>query len=770
MVKRETASNVNYAAADGLFAELISKLAKLNGDLDEKHLRAGYEFALSAHEGQLRRDGTPFIIHPLEVARTCADLNMDGDAIIAALLHDTVEDTNVKLNEIERNFGNGVAEMVDSLTKIMRIDLLARFTGRGKASGQASNLQKLFIAMTKDTRVIVIKLADRLHNMQTLVAMSEHQRQRISLETLEFYIPIARRLGLGLMVRELEDLVFAHLYPEEFSALQQAMEPVFKQYEQSINNMKKEIRKLLEKEGIQLSRIYGRRKHLYSIHRKMHKYMVSSDEVKQRISDLLAIRIIIVGGAYDCYRVLGLIHLKYKPIFDRFRDYVASPKNNGYRTLHTTVFDDEGFRVELQIRTEEMELEASKGIAAHWRYKETGAHREHMGKDDAWLDFIRELDEEHVDSKEFVESTRQEFQDQVLTLSPMGEVVSLPVDSTPIDFAYYIHTQLGHSIRGALVNGVNVPLDQKLDNGDIVEVIKGNDSDDQPRPEWLAMVASPKSTLKLRNYYKRRPRAERVQVGRTVLRSYITREGLYPLNLTANDKLLALLRRMPVRSIDELYDKVALGLFKCSEIVGELKEIHRSRVEMHEEREAKLGRATALETAPVDWAVELGVSLAGRKPLRKRAELMSCCTPVPGDRIYGVWERGNRRVSVHRVGCNVLQRDIEDSDLIELGWLKDDGERRYPTRIEIVSFNRVGLLFEAMRVLSRRNINLGGADFAVSPTVVSADRYAHFSLVIEVESVEELESCMSELAKLKDVQVVRRLFKAPQEAATEGQH
>lgn len=767
-MKRETTSSINYATADSLFAELVSNLAKLNGGLDESRLRAGYEFAISSHVGQLRRDGTPFIIHPLEVARTCADLNMDEDAIIAAFLHDTVEDTNVKLSDIERNFGSGVAEMVDSLTKIMRIDLLARFTGRGKASGQASNLQKLFIAMTKDTRVIVIKLADRLHNMRTLEAMSEHQRQRISLETLEFYIPIARRLGLGLMVRELEDLVFAHLYPEEFSALKAAMEPVFKQYEQSINNMMAEIRVLLEKEGIKLNRIYGRRKHLYSIHRKMHKYMVASDEVKQRISDLLAIRIIIVGEPYDCYRVLGLIHLKYRPIFDRFRDYVASPKNNGYRTLHTTVFDEEGFRVELQIRTEEMDLEASKGIAAHWRYKETGAHREHMGKDDAWLDFIRELDEERVDSKEFVESTRQEFQDQVLTLSPMGEVVSLPAGSTPVDFAYYIHTQLGHSIRGALVNGVSVALDYKLENGDIVEVIKGDDNDDQPRPEWLAIVASPKSTLKLRNYYKRRSRAERVQVGRSVLRSYITSEGLYPLNLTANDKLLALLKRMPVRSIDELYDKVALGLFKCSEIVNELKEIHRTRVELQEEREAKLGRAAGQETAPVDWAVELGISLAGGKPLRKRAEIMSCCTAVPGDRIYGVWERETRRVSVHRVGCDVLQRDIEDSDLIELGWLKDDSERRYPARIEIVSFNRVGLLFEAMRVLSSRNINLGGADFAVSPTVVSADRYAHFSLVIEVESVEELESCMDELAQLKDVQVVRRLYKAPPVAATEG--
>jgi GTP pyrophosphokinase len=409
-----------------------------------------------------------------------------------------------------------------------------------------------------------------------------------------------------------------------------------------------------------------------------------------------------------------------------------------------------------------MDIAATKGIAAHWHYKEAAVSGERILKDKAWIDFIRELSQERVDSREFVAHTRDEFlAKQVLVLSPMGEVVNLPAGSTPIDFAYYIHTALGHSIRQAKVNGSIVPLDYQLQNGDVVEVIKSEDGDETPQPEWLAMVKSPKSLLKLRAYFKRRPRAERISAGLTVLRQFIVREGLYPLNLTANEKLVQLLRRLPVRSIDELYEKVALGHFQCDYIVNQLKEIHRTRVEKREElAAAELGAGgPGQEHALIGLASEFNIRLAGGQPLRRRIELMRCCMPVFGDKIYGVFDRDSRRVNVHCVKCALLQEEIEKGELIELAWSLDNKEMRYPARIEIISLNRVGLMFEVLRYLSSRHINLGGADFAIAPTVLASERYAHFQLVIEVADSDELATCLKELERLQDVRETKRLFK-----------
>jgi len=732
MPRREAASKL-YTEADHLFGVVTDQLRELHGEINENRIRQAYELALAAHEGQERRDGTPYIMHPLEVAEICADLNMDEDAIVVALLHDTVEDTAVRLNQIRQLFGNEVAGMVDSLTKITKIDLLARFTGRGTASDQARNLQKLFVAMSRDVRVIVIKLADRLHNMQTLGAMPEHKRERISLETLEFYIPIARRLGLGQMVREIDDLVFRHLYPEDEAKLREKLRPTFELYE-----------------------------HRLSIYRKMRKYGFSYNEIEKKIFDLLAIRIIIEGDPMDCYKALGLIHMKYRPIFERFRDFIAYPKDNGYQTLHTTVINAEGIRIECQIRTAEMDIRASKGVAAHWYYKEAVDHRSMLVKDDSWNEFIRELSRERLDSEDFVAQTKETFLgSQVLVLSPMGEVVSLPSGSTPVDFAYYIHTNLGHAIRGAKVNGSVVPLDHVLRNGDVVEVVKGEESDTEPLPEWLTMVKSPKSLMKIRQYFKRKPRGVRVAAGQAVLRQFIVREGLYPLNLTANEKLAELLRRLPVRSIDELYEKVALGRFHCDAIVAQLKEIHKIHVERREDQVSADGlrEGGESEVALIGLGSDLNVRLANGQALRRKSELMRCCTPVADDRIYGVYDRDSRRVNIHRVDCPMLQNELAGGDLVSLSWTAEREGVRYPARIELVSLNRVGLLFEVLRYLSTRNINLGGAEFAQAPTVVGDDRYAHFQLTIEVADKGELSECLAELGNLKDVKEVFRLFK-----------
>jgi GTP pyrophosphokinase len=741
--------------ADRLFAAICDKVRQVHEGVDENRLRQAYEMGLTAHEGQTRLDGSPYIIHPLEVAEIAADLGMDEDAIIAAILHDTVEDTSVKLAQIRATFGQAVATMVDSLTKIKKIDFFARFLGRNKASNQARNLQKLFVAMTRDSRVIVIKLCDRLHNMHTLESMPAHKQQRISKETLEFYIPLARRLGLGQMATELEDLVFRYLYPEEFAKLEKRMASLLPQHEKLMSEMVLALRGILKEAQVPVDRIYGRRKHLWSIYQKMRKQGVDLDA----IYDLVAIRIIVEGSPIDCYRALGVLHMHFKPIFHRFRDFVGSPKENGYQTLHTTIIAPGGTFVECQIRTVEMDLEAEKGIAAHWRYKEVAQRHGHIFKDESWMEFIRELVEEDVESDEFVAKTRETLLgDQVLVLSPRGEVVDLPAGSTPIDFAYYIHTDLGHAIRTAKVNGAIVPLDYQLQNGDVVEVFKGSESDNSPRPEWLVLAKSPKSLLKVRRYFKGRPVSERIEIGRSLLRQQIIKEGLYPLNLTANDKLVALLRRLPVRSIDDLYDKVALGMFSSEQIIHDLKEIHRSKVGGGDGQQS--GPPDAQPEPLVAYAHELGVVRPDGEPLRVKSELMECCTPVPGDRIYGVYDRKDRRLLVHRIECEELQVQALSGELMELAWNDDREGRYYPARVQIVSLNRVGLLFEVLRHLSQENINLGGAVFGMSPAASGA-RNANFELVLEIEDRHDLERCMDLIAHIDDVIEVSRVLRRP---------
>ena len=755
MPSRELTAGTDYTRADERFEALLRQLADNDIEFEEGRMRRAYAMARTAHEGQIRKDGTPYILHPLEVAGICAEMSMDEDAIIAALLHDTVEDTGIKLAQIQTSFNRDVSAMVDSLTKIKKIDFFARFTGRDKASNQARNLQKLFVAMTSDSRVIAIKLADRLHNMRTLESMPDHKRQRISRETMEFYIPIARRLGFGQMTTELEDLAFMHLNREKYEETQREANAYFKENEFRISEVIGSVKRLLEENGITVKKISGRRKHLWSIYEKMHKQHVGIDG----IYDLLAIRVIISGTALDCYQALGLIHQRYKPIFHRFRDFIASPKENGYQTLHTTLIVPGGICMECQIRTVEMDDAATKGIASHWQYKENRHLHDHLSKDQAWLNFISELSEENVDSEQFVSSTRGTLlANQVLVLSPRGEVVNLPVGSTPIDFAYYIHTDLGHSIRTAKVNGHNVPLDYELRNGDVVEVGKGGAEDYAPRPEWLVMAKSPKSLLKVRRYFKSLPFDKRVEIGRGLLRQQIVNEGFYPLNLTANDKLMQLLRMLKVKSIDDLYNKVVLGVFDSEDIIEKLKTIHLAQVDVKpaSESEEVVTNGTG-ELALIGLSSEIGARLKGGAPLRRKAELMNCCTPVPGDNIYGIYDRTDRRVKIHRVECRELQESLGQETLMELEW-SDGEEKTYPARIRVTSLNRVGLLFEVLRLLSQEHVNLGGASFAALPTMTGGGKNAEFELTIEVANAIQLGACMQSIANIEDVFDVRRSF------------
>jgi GTP pyrophosphokinase len=758
MAPRQVSSSKENYEADSLFNDISDRLKRRMPGFDEDRLRSAYELALSAHETQLRNDGSPYILHPLEVAEICMDLEMDADSIIAAILHDVVEDTNVRLNQIRQLFGADVANMVDSLTKIKKIDFFARFNGRNKASNQARNLQKLFVAMTNDYRVIVIKIADRLHNMKTLGSMPDHKRTRISRETLEFYIPIARRLGLGTVTSELEDLVFQFLYPDEYEKLKKEVSTYFHLHEQKIQEMVSSTRTQLERNSIKVASIYGRSKHLWSIHQKMELQGVAIDS----IYDLLAVRIVIDGDEIDCYRVLGLIHSKWKPIFERFRDFIASPKENGYQTLHTTVIGPGGSWVECQIRTSAMDYEARQGIAAHWSYKEK-PQLARIVKDESWLEFIRELSEDDVNSEEFVARTRESLHgDQVLVLSPRGEVVNLPLGATPVDFAYYIHTNLGHSIRGAKVNGNNVSLSYELRNGDVVEVIKAREESAAPRPEFMMMVRSPKSMLKIRKYYKSAGREERINAGRTLLRQLITGQGLYPLNLMANDKLVLLLKTLKVRSIDEMYSKIAIGEFEPSSIIAELKKIHRSRIEQGPAKPKGKGSEQDQGQRRISllsgMGYDLGLNMVGGQLMRSKVEIRSCCTPVPGDNVYGVQSRADRIIYIHRLDCPKLQRDLREGSLVEAEWAEHIEDKRYPARIRVHSLNRVGLLFEVLRFLSENRINLGGAEFSSSPSTFAADEMANFDLTVEVADVAELKQVMDMIMQIEDVYKVERVL------------
>ena len=755
MAQKSLSSSRDNYEADSLFNDINDRLKQRIPSLDEDRLRSSYELALSAHDSQMRKDGTPYILHPLEVAEICMDLEMDADSIIAAILHDVVEDTDIRLNQIRQLYGAEVANMVDSLTKIKKIDFFARFTGRNKASNQARNLQKLFVAMTDDYRVIVIKIADRLHNMKTLGSMPDHKKLRISRETLEFYIPIARRLGLGTVTSELEDLVFKYLYPQEYEKLKKEVSEYFHEHEEKIHEFVKSTRQQVEGSGIKIASIYGRSKHLWSIHLKMEKQGIGIDS----IYDLLAIRIVIQGTELDCYKVMGLIHGSWNPIFERFRDFIASPKENGYQTLHTTVIGPGGSWVECQIRNEAMDQEARQGIASHWTYKE-GPGQTRIVKDESWLDFIRELSEDDVNSEVFVARTRDSLHgDQVLVLSPRGEVVNLPRGSTPIDFAYYIHTNLGHSVRGARVNGSTVPLNYELRNGDVVEVIKAREENAVPRPEFLMMVKSPKSMLKIRKYFKGAGRQERISAGRSLLRQLITGQGLYPLNLMANDKLALLLKTMRVRSIDEMYSKIAIGEFDTTTIIRELKNIHRSRVEAPVGKQKKELEKTRSQVATLSGnGYEMGLLFKEGKIMRNKTEIRSCCTPVPGDKVFGANSRADRIILVHRIDCPVLQSDLEEGTLVELEWAEHREETRYPAGLRVTSLNRVGLLFEVLRFLSENQINLGGAEFKSSPSALAADELANFDLTVEVADIEELDSVMKVIQGIEDVFSVARLI------------
>ncbi|WP_160034403.1 RelA/SpoT family protein [Paenibacillus sp. An7] len=703
-------------------------------------IREAYDFAEEAHHGQTRKSGEPYILHPLAVADIVVNMQMDSISIIAALLHDVVEDTTVPLDEIRKKFGETCAMLVDGLTKLERIKF------RSKEEQQNENYRKMFIAMAQDIRVIVIKLADRLHNMRTLKYQSEESQRRISYETLEIFCPIANRLGISAIKWEMEDIALRYLNPQQYYRIANLMHKKRAERELYIDNVIDRINEKLGEMGIQAD-LSGRPKHIYSVYKKM----TTKNKQFNEIYDLLAIRII-VDNIKDCYATLGIIHTLWKPMPGRFKDYIAMPKANMYQSLHTTVVGPNGEPTEVQIRTWDMHRTAEFGIAAHWAYKEGGANN--LEDSITFFREILELQNEAKDASEFVESLKMDFfSDLVFVFTPKGEVIELPAGSVPLDFAYRIHTEVGNRTIGAKVNGRIVPLDYQLKTGDIVEILTSKHSYG-PSRDWLKIAQSSHARSKIKQWYKKEKREENVEKGRESLEREMKRLNLEPSQWLTDDKLQEVAKRFAFNDIDDMLCAIGFSGITASQIVTRLTEKLRK-----EQEETNLLELTTerkeIKVAPERKVQHTnGVRVKGIDNLLVR--FARCCNPVPGDEIVGYVTRG-RGVSVHRTDCpnlpSVDGQEEEAARVIEVEWEVESETANYSVDIEITGHDRNGLLNEVLQAVSESKTNISAVTGRTDK-----NKLAQVHMTILIRNTDHLQSVVEKIKRVKDVYSVHRIM------------
>ncbi len=715
------------------FRQLIAEIQKYTPDVDIELIRKAYAFARDAHQGQTRISGEPYINHPLNVAFILANLELDVVTISAGLLHDVVEDTGITLEDIEGNFGSEIALLVDGVTKLSRIEY------KSKMEQQVENLRKMFLAMAKDIRVIMIKLADRLHNMRTLKYMREDKQKEIAFETLEIFAPLAHRLGIYKLKWELEDLSFRYLNPENYYDLVEGIAKKRAAREAFINNVIRMLKEKLEAVGIE-AEIQGRPKNFYSIYKKMQE---QNKELSQ-IYDLMAIRVL-VDSVKDCYGALGMIHTLWKPVPGRFKDYIAMPKSNMYQSLHTTVIGPQGEPLEIQIRTWEMHRTSEYGIAAHWRYKEGTGKDEDFEQKLSWLRQLLEWQTDMGDAREFMETLKIDlFSDTVFVFTPKGDVVELPRDAVPIDFAYRIHTQVGHRCVGAKVNGKLVPLDYKLKNGDIVEIVTTKQANG-PSRDWLNLVQTSEARTKIRSWFKKENRDENIIKGKEILEKEVRKLGYdEPAEIIKAEQLNKIARKLNFVTTDDLYCAVGMGVVTPQQIIT------RVRDDTKKEKVLNIDDFVNREPKKRNQRAGSGVIVKGEEDVLVR--LARCCNPVPGDPIVGYITRG-RGVSVHRKDCrNVVVYGLgEDERMIEVAWDNTD-KGSYHVHLEISAMDRAGLLNDVMTVLSEMKIS---ADWVSARG--TKNRMATIDLVLEVNSLEQLDYIMNKIRRIKDVYDIWRV-------------
>lgn len=730
---------IHEVSVEGFF-EMIKKY------LDEKQVafvQKAYDVAAKAHANQRRKSGEPYIIHPLGVATILADLHMDETTLAAAFLHDVVEDTDITLQQLTEMFGVKVADLVDGVTKLGKIEYIS------KEDQQIENYRKMFLAMAKDIRVIMIKLADRLHNMRTMKYMPVHKQHSISRETMEVYAPLAHRLGIYTIKWELEDLAFRYMEPEIYYDLVEQVKVKRREREAMIHEAMAEIKQHLDEQHIKCE-IQGRPKNFYSIYKKMQRDHKELSE----IYDLLAIRVL-VDTVADCYGTLGVVHSLWRPIPGRVKDYIAVPKSNMYQSLHTTVVYHNGQPLEIQIRTFEMHRISEYGIAAHWRYKESGGKSNMPSGGDkdfeAKLSWLRQLLEWHKDmsdSRDFVNTVKMDvFSDEVFVFTPRGDVIDLPVGSVPIDFAYRIHTDVGNRCVGAKVNGRIVPLDYKLSNGDIVEVITSKQATG-PSRDWMNIVGSSDTRNKIRSWFKKERREENIVKGREMLEKETKRLGYDVKVLLKADKLKTVATAVRLDGEESLYATIGYGGITLNNVMSRLVELYK--------KEQKLNTTK-----------DLSELLAELKPRRSKAKnshgilvkgeegimvkLARCCNPIPGDPVIGYITRGSG-ISVHRRDCpNVLSNNpAEQSRLIEVSWdIATDAV--YKVNIVISADNRPGMMSDIMQVTSEAKLNINALNCRTDKNKV-----ASITMGLDISNLDQLDNIMNKIKRMKGVYSVER--------------
>ena len=717
--------------------QLLEKASGYMKQADLERIREAYDFAEKAHAGQVRKSGEPYILHPLAVAEILVDIQMDVTSIIAALLHDVVEDTTVSLDAVRERFGETCARIVDGLTKLEKI----RF--KSKEEQQNENYRKMFVAMAQDIRVILIKLADRLHNMRTLKYQSEENQRRIAEETLEIFCPIAHRLGISTIKWEMEDIALRFLNPQQYYRIVNLMQKKRREREAYIDSVIRVMREKLAETGIEAD-ISGRPKHIYSIYKKMKTKGKQFNE----IYDLFAIRII-VNDIKDCYAALGIIHTLWKPMPGRFKDYIAMPKPNMYQSLHTTVIGPNGEPLEVQIRTHEMHRTAEYGIAAHWAYKEgavvpTGSFEEKMN----WLREVIELQQETRDAAEFMESLKMDFfSDYVFVFTPKGEVIELPAGSVPLDFAYRIHTEVGNRKIGAKVNGKIVPLDYKLSTGDIVEILTSKHSYG-PSQDWLKIVQTSHARTKIRQWFKKEKREEYVAKGRESLEKEIRRLGFEPSQVMTEDALQEVAGKFNFNDSDDMMSAIGLGGITAAQVCTRLTEKLRKEEAADQPPQQLIKPAAQAQRKAKS---SQGVRVKGIDNLLVR--FARCCNPVPGDEIVGYVTRG-RGVSVHRRDCpNFNWATEEERDrIIEVEW-EDTSDASYSVEIEVAGHDRRGLLNEVLQAISESKTNIS----AVSGRS-DKNKNAIMHVTIQIRNTDHLQSVVDKIKRVKDVYAVQRIM------------
>lgn len=695
-----------------------------------------YNLAEEAHKDQRRVSGEPYILHPLAVAQILADMKIDTTTITASLLHDVVEDTSYTLDDLKKMFGKEVAFLVDGVTKLSRLNY------RTKEDQQLNSMRKMFLAMAKDVRVVVIKLADRLHNMRTLRYMRSDKQKRIAQETLEIFAPLAHRLGIFNIKWELEDLSFRYLEPDKYYDLVDQMKQKRHVREEIVNEAIDVLKKALDEAHIHCE-INGRPKHFYSIYKKMKK----DNRDLSQVYDLFAIRVI-VDDVKDCYGVLGIVHSLWKPLPYRFKDYIAMPKPNNYQSLHTTVIGTRGQPVEIQIRTWEMHRIAEYGVAAHWRYKEGNqtANKDAFDEKMGWLRNLLEW-QDTSNPKEFVNALKLDaFSDEVFVFSPRGDVIDLPQGAIPIDFAYRIHTDVGHRCVGAKINGKIVPLDYKLKNGDIVEIITSKVG--KPSLDWLNIVGSSESRSKIRSWFKKENREENIAKGLDALERECKRLGHDWKALNVGGRLGRVAKQMNAGSEDDLVAAVGYGGFAVNTVLIKLLELHKKDQQKQEEKTNSLAALEKLKTKKPVKHNGTGILVKGEPGLLVR--LAKCCSPVPGDPIIGFITRG-RGVSVHRADCPNVTHGQNDVDrLIDVEW-DYDGNERFEVNMEIVAYDRTGIMAEIMATLAEMKISILSVNAKTSDT-----KNVTIHMGISIKDLAQFEFVATKIRRLKDVYAVER--------------